>query len=243
MDTWKWWGIGVGYWAVLVWVPPSRRATWWILRAVAVVVVVTLSRTGAGLRAAVVAAWRLWRQRRRRQLWPLKQGDISATRGQVTRALANLADLADWEATPTRWVVDRWQRQYFYTAATMPDRERISRVLCAAGCNAPLARLSIIRDQYGDSNRVIITITDRAQPKPAPTPLHVVAPMSPQVDEATATHDDPYVAALASGPATTQQLAERFGKARPTIHKALTKRANDGLVTKVGALWMLPSAS
>ena len=74
-------------------------------------------------------------------------------------------------------------------------------------------------------------------------PLRVVAPMSPQVDEATATVDDPYVAALADGPATTQQLAERFSKARPTVHKAMQKRAADGLVVKVGALWQLPSAS
>ena len=243
MEPWKLWAGALTYWTLLVFVPVSRRVSWWLIRWAYLIVFLMLARTAQGLRHGVVTTWQTWMRHRRRRLWPLRPEVQHATRGQLRAALQNLADLAGWEASPASWGVDKWQRRYRFLSDTMPDRERVSRILCAAGCDAPLARLSIVRDQYGDSNAVLITITDKARPKQAPTPLRIVAPMSPQVDAVTATSDDPYVAALVDGPATTQQLAERFSKARPTVHKAMQKRAADGLVVKVGALWQLPSAS
>lgn len=243
METWQIWTAAVSWWVVLVWCRPFRQLNWWAIRWVYLLTFATLVRTACGLRHGVIVTWQTWRRHRGRRLWPLRPDVEHATKGQIIHAMQNLADLAGWEARPCRWGVDKYQRRFTFMADTMPDREKISRVLCAAGCDAPLARLSIVRDQYGDSNAVLITITDRARPRATPTPLRGVAPVSPQVVEATATVADPYVAALREGPATTQQLAERFQRSRPTVHKALQKRAADGLVEKVGALWMLPSAA
>lgn len=243
METWQIWTAAVSWWVLLVWAAPFRRLNWWLIRWAYLLTFATLARTAAGLRHGVIVTWQAWRRHRGRRLWPLRPDVEHATRGQIKHAMQNLADLANWEASPASWGVDKYQRRYRFLSEHMPDRERISRILCAAGCQAPLARISIVRDQYGDSNAVLITITDRARPRTTTPLLGGVTPVSPQVVEATATVVDPYVAALKDGPATTQQLAERFQKARPTVHKAMQKRAEDGLVEKVGALWMLPSVA
>jgi hypothetical protein len=257
METWQWWAAGLAYWVGLVWSRHLRAVTWWLSRGLFVVVLVTLGRTGAGLREAVLTVGR-WR-RNRVDLLPLNGGNVSNR--DVARAAAELCAVLRWDARLVKWRMPEWGRELVFDAADMPDPERVAVELCRRGVDAPIGRLTVFRDRYDNSGRVHIQITDRrisrargprATPPALPSrvssvPKHAARRTEPVRTEpsrevAEPVLEDPYVAAITSGARTNDQIAQLLGRSKSTVSEALKRRATDGLIHRVGGHWHLGSA-